>query len=384
VTATLEIQRDQVWWRTRQVKILLVVAHVPFLALSPVLTVTGLENCPAPIWLVLLLAIPIAFLQLRHSLAVASGVLSRLWPVTLTILGVLVYAPLVRYGWDWAAMQWTFIASAAMLLEGRTQKVLAAAPIFGTAIWAWIDSSLTGGDIPTDIYSAFYWLIGLSAGALCLYGATQLARAVDTLFATRADLAELTVGQERLRVSRDLHDLLGQSLSAISLKGDLALRLLSSGANSAAESEISELTTVARRALHEIRQVVRGEHQVTFRGELHGAAELLAAASIAVDIDIADMSLPAPLDQLLGWAVREGITNMLRHSQAAACSIRAASTNGVVMLEIVNDRAGHPGITGTGIAGLDERARTLSGSVIAGPLGDGRFRIRVEVPGGLA
>jgi two-component system sensor histidine kinase DesK len=192
-------------------------------------------------------------------------------------------------------------------------------------------------------------------------------------------LAELTVGSERLRVSRDLHDLLGQSLSAVSLKGDLAIALLQSDPP-AAEAEIRSLTEVAREALRDIRHVVHGEHPVTLRNETQGAAALLGAASIDAHIDVELQDLVPEVDELFGWATREGVTNMLRHSQAATCSIRATRQEGAALLEIVNDGARSTNGTGTGVTGLTERAQLLSGQVKAGRLEDGHYRLSVEVP----
>jgi two-component system sensor histidine kinase DesK len=369
----------ELWWNTRRSRGVLVAAHVPFLVLSPLITAVGLEEPPRSAWLVALLAIAIAALQLRHSFAAARGVLPRHWPFTLVALGLLVYVPMPWFVWDWANTQWMFIASVAMLMRGRARNVLLVAIVLGTAIWVLIDSALNGGTIRWDLYMVPYWVISLISGGACLYGASQLVRAVDALFATRAELAEVTVGRERLRVSRDLHDLLGQSLSAVSLKGDLAIALLHSDPP-AAEAEMRGLTQVAREALRDIRYVVYGQHPVTLLNETQGAAVLLAAASITAHIDVQLPNLAPQVDELFGWATREGVTNMLLHSEAATCSISATRQERTALLEIVNDGARSTNGSGTGIAGLTERAQSLSGQVDAGRLRDGQYRLCVEVP----
>src|SRR6266542_3787023 len=152
-----------------------------------------------------LAALAIGGLQLRHTLAAARGERPRGWQWTGLALLVLVYLPMVWFTWDWAAMQWFVVASALMLLRGWPAAIVAAAPVVATSVTAGVVVAL-----------------------------------VD-----RASAAAVAVGRERLRVSRDLHDLLGQSLSAVSLKGDLALRLLP-GDPSAARAEIQGLTGVAR------------------------------------------------------------------------------------------------------------------------------------------
>jgi two-component system sensor histidine kinase DesK len=369
----------EIWWSTRRSRSLLVVTLLPFLVLGPLITAVGLEEPPQPWWIVGPLAIAIGALQLRHSFAAARGVRPGGWSITLVALGFLIYVPLVWFQWDWASMQGLFIASVAMLLRGPAMKLFIVVPLLGTylaaVISAWIEAHL----VSEDVYFLFYWEISLVAGAVCLYGTTQLVRAVDGLFATRAEMAETTVGRERLRLSRDLHDLLGQSLSAVSLKGDLAIALLRSD-SSAAEAEIHGLTLVARDALRDIRHVVHGEHPISLRGESEGAAVLLAAASINAHIDVQLPNLAPQVEELFGWATREGVTNMVRHSQAGTCTITVTRRESAALLEIVNDGAGPTNASGTGIDGLTERAQALSGHVDAGLIGGGRYRLCVEVP----
>jgi two-component system, NarL family, sensor histidine kinase DesK len=189
----------------------------------------------------------------------------------------------------------------------------------------------------------------------------------------------LAIGQERLRVSRDLHDLLGQSLSAVSLKGDLAKRLLHRDL-AAARAEIEGLTKVARGALRDMRAVTSDQHAVSLPTETDGATALLQAAGVEARIDLDPLELPAAAEAVLAWAVREGVTNLLRHSEARVCSIPAVRRDGIVRLEIVNDGARPPTREGSGLAGLGERARALAGTVAAERTRDGRFRLAVELP----
>jgi two-component system sensor histidine kinase DesK len=373
---------SDLWWSTRRSRILLLAVHVPFLLVGPVTTVVGVADPPQNVWLVVCLAIPVAALQLRHSLAAARGMYPSHWRLTLAILGLLAFVPLPWFGADWASVGWFFASSAAMFLTGRPRIALLVVPIVSIAIWLGITAAVSPPplSIPTGLWSFCYWGVSLAGGTLCLYAASRLVRAVDELFATRAELAESVVGQERVRLSRDLHDLLGHSLSAVSLKGDLALALLRGGSRTAAEEEIRSLTDVAREALHDIRHVVQNERPVTLDIETAGAGVLLAAASINAVVDVGVENLPRPVDELLAWATREGVTNMLRHSEASRCVIRAARQDGAIVLEIINDGARSVSTGGTGISGLNERAQALAGSVTAGHLGDGRFRLRVRVP----
>ena len=352
--------------------------HLALLAVAPVFTITGFGGDAGSPAIVVLAALAIGALQLRHSFAAARGERPRGWPWTLLALTGLVYLPIVWFGMDWAPMQYFVIASAAKLLRGWP----AATP--GTPQLLPPPASVLGeapiGESPAQAtLSVVYWTVGLVTGAVALYGAARLVRVLDELEATRTELAELAIGRERLRISRDLHDLLGHSLSAISLKGDLARRLLHSDVH-AARAEIEGLTGVARNALRDVRAITRDEHAVSLRTEADGAAALLDAAGIRAHIDVDLPELARPTEEVLAWAVREGITNVLRHSQATTCSVTAVCRDGMVRLEIVNDGARPSAGWGSGLAGLAERARALSGSASGERMRGGRFRLLVELP----
>ncbi|HEY4190013.1 MAG TPA: sensor histidine kinase [Candidatus Limnocylindrales bacterium] len=218
--------------------------------------------------------------------------------------------------------------------------------------------------------------------SLTLYSQARLGRANRELDAARRDLAELAVAEERARIARDLHDTLGHSLSLIALKSELARRVLADDPDRAA-SEIADVERVAREALASVRETVSGYRQPTLAIELAGARSALAAAGIEGDVEPAPDGLPRDVDAVLGWAVREGVTNVLRHSEAANARIRVTAEGEVCAVEVVDDGIGHEshdGRPGTGIAGLRERASGLGGSVEAGPLPDRGFRLRVALP----
>ncbi|HZE50820.1 MAG TPA: histidine kinase, partial [Jatrophihabitantaceae bacterium] len=281
---------------------------------------------------------------------------------------------------DWDTVQWFVIASAAMLLRGPLAVLGVAGPIIGPAIAAGVVIADGHGSVPAVIVWSVYYLAIMVMGGAALYFSARLAGVLDELYAARTELAELAVGRERLRVSRDLHDLLGHSLSAVSLKGDLAMRLLPSDP-SAAQAEIESLTGVARSALRDMRAVARDEHVVSLRAELDAAAAVLAAADIETIADASLDDLSPDLEAVLAWAVREGATNILRHSTASRCSFVATRRDGVVRLEIVNDGVpSGPAGAGRGLTGVTERARALGGSASGAATGDGRFRLLVEVP----
>jgi two-component system, NarL family, sensor histidine kinase DesK len=232
--------------------------------------------------------------------------------------------------------------------------------------------------------SGMAWLV-LPTVAIGLW-ATAFVRQVATvaeLRAAREELARLAVSEERLRFARDLHDLLGHSLSLIALKSELAGRLLPSAPEKAA-TEVEDIEDVARQALREVREAVAGYRQPTLDEELAGAAEMLEAAGITCRIENEAGQLPGTTDAVLAWVVREGTTNVIRHSRAKNCRIILAREGEEIHAEITDDGRGESNgeATGSGLSGLAERVATLAGDVEADSLPDGGFRLRVSLPAG--
>jgi two-component system sensor histidine kinase DesK len=368
-------------WTVRHAPWLLVGLHLPFVVTPPLLTVTRRDDLSTGDAAVLVaVALALGGLQLHHSLAASHGGRPRAWLLSFLAVAALAYVPMWWYTWDWAVAQWMVMASAAMVLRRGPAALAVTLPVLGTgAVAAHTLITVDRTSVPLAVVWVVYYAVVLVMGAAALYGSARLVRVIAQLDAARTEVAELAVGRERLRVSRDLHDLLGQSLSAVSLKGDLAIRLLATDAD-AARAEIESLTGLARGALRDVRAVARDEHAVSLAAEVDAAAALLGAAGIAVRVDVDLVGTPAPVEEVLAWAVREGATNALRHSDATTCSITAHRAGSRARLEVVNDGARGTPSGGHGLAGLAERARELTGSVTARPIGEDRFRLVVEIP----
>jgi two-component system, NarL family, sensor histidine kinase DesK len=227
------------------------------------------------------------------------------------------------------------------------------------------------------------------------YTAARRSELVDKLRETRAELARMAVADERLRIARDLHDLLGHSLSLITLKAELAGRVIGADPDRAA-AEIADLETVARRSLGEVRAAVTSYRQPSLAAEIAAARQMLSAAGMDCRVDApASIELPAETDALLAWTVREGTTNVVRHSGARGVTITITVTGGEASADIADDgvgpawlagdapSAGGPGVGehGSGLTGLTERARLAGAQVTAGegPGGKG-FRLMVRAP----
>ncbi len=221
---------------------------------------------------------------------------------------------------------------------------------------------------------------------LDMVGFVRLGDALLQLQGARQELAHQAVTEERLRMARDLHDLLGHTLSLITLKSELAGRLLEKDPLAAAK-EVREVEREARQALHEVREAVAGYRQQTLQTELDAARQILEAAGIACSIEYDAEVISPSVDNVLSWVVREGTTNVIRHSRAQHCLIHITSTDEYARAEISND--GYLGENpktdkrGSGLSGLAERVARLGGylEAIQQPLaGMPGFRLFVEIP----
>jgi two-component system sensor histidine kinase DesK len=183
----------------------------------------------------------------------------------------------------------------------------------------------------------------------------------------RAEIARLAVADERLRIARDLHDLLGHSLSLIALKSELAGRLLPDH-NERATAEIRDIERVARTSLQDVREAVAGYRTRTFADEIAAARHILDAAGISLHEQIAVGDMPPDIEQMLGWLVRESVTNVIRHANASNVSISIVEQRRTIVAEIEDDGVGTPERdlhqSGSGLAGLRERTGVLGGTLV--------------------
>jgi two-component system sensor histidine kinase DesK len=366
----------------------LVAVHLPFTAFPALAAITRLRGLTAgDMALIAAAAAAAGGLQLRHSIAAARGRRPRGWPASFAALILLTNLPYLASGWyatGWPqVLGWFVFASALMLLPGLAGATAAVGATAAAVIPYAVHDYAVGFGFPQTVLFGCDYAAILAMGGLALYGSARLVAILGDLFAARTELAEHALARERARVSRDLHDLLGQSLSAVSLKGDLAIRLLPVDPP-AARREIESLTSVARSALSGMRAVARAEHDVSLAAETGSAQTVLTAAGAAVHVAVTLPGLPPALDAVLAWTVREGATNILRHSQPTAVEITASRAGGRIRLEMVNDGAQPAAGGGSGLAGLADRAAAVGGTAAGAYLGAGRFRLLVEVPEGAA
>ena len=187
-----------------------------------------------------------------------------------------------------------------------------------------------------------------------------LLRIVTELDATRDAAAALSVAEERLRFSRDLHDVVGRALSAIAVKSELAATLARRGDDRAA-AQMDEVRILAQESMADARKLVRGYRSIDVASELDGARSLLSAAGIATELVGETSMLDERAAEAAAWVVREGVTNILRHSEATYCRIELTDNS----IRLIND---HPQPStgrddGTGLSGLRERLVAVDGTL---------------------
>jgi two-component system sensor histidine kinase DesK len=214
-------------------------------------------------------------------------------------------------------------------------------------------------------------------GALAVFGLRRAIQRSVELNATRQDMAKLAVQEERNRFARDLHDILGHSLTVITVKAELAGKLIEANPTRAA-AEVADVESLARAALADVRAAVAGYRELSLAGELVAARAALQAAEIKADLPTTVDEVPEETRELFAWVVREGVTNVVRHSGAKRCRIRISAAQ----IEVLDDGKGPTpggGASGHGLTGLRERADLVGASVQVGEADGGGFRLAVRV-----
>ncbi|MEV6912111.1 sensor histidine kinase [Amycolatopsis sp. NPDC051071] len=220
-------------------------------------------------------------------------------------------------------------------------------------------------------------LVAVVSITAAMFFMANLVRAVRKLEAANQEIATLAVAGERERLARDLHDILGHSLTTITVKAGLARRMLESGKDDGrALQEIREVEGLTRSALSDIRATVSEYREVSLSAELVGARAALRAAEIDADLPHAVDNVAPALQRIFGYVLREAVTNVLRHSEAKRVKVRFGKT----WLEIEDDGQGGDEPAGNGLQGLAERLAAVGGTLTATTPSGGGWLVRAEVP----
>jgi two-component system sensor histidine kinase DesK len=238
----------------------------------------------------------------------------------------------------------------------------------------------------TDLASALNSLVNsILVGGVGI-GGRLLWQSYRELVAAREEIARLAVSEERLRFSRDLHDLLGQSLAVLVLKSELVNKQLPPDTDEATHQELRDIARVARKSLNDVREAASGYRRPSLAMEVVNARNALRAAGIGLLVEDTLGRVAAEQDSVLAWCLREGVTNVLKHSAATKCVLRLSRVDGDATLELVDDGRGAVRFDGggVGIIGLKERVELAGGKFQVGTEPEAGVHLRVILPAGQA
>ena len=208
--------------------------------------------------------------------------------------------------------------------------------------------------IPSWSASEDAWIALLGAGSACVFGRYIMEqRRMARILEQRTH--ELEINEERNRMARDMHDILGHSLTVIALKTELATRLVD-GAPDQAKAELTEVQSLARSALADVRATVNSYRELSLAGELARATSVLTSAGIRADLPLTVEAVDPELRELFAWVVREGVTNVVRHAHASHCKVELTSNS----IEVTDDGIGLDSAgagDGHGLEGLRQRCQ---------------------------
>ncbi|WP_330270090.1 histidine kinase [Lentzea sp. NBC_00516] len=315
----------------------------------------------------------IGYLQLGVFSRPSANLRSAKAYLALGAMALLVFVPVPFFAYAWGGMPGFLAGSCLLVLPGRVRWFVFVGVALANA------ATKAGPGIQLGLL-AYAVAASLVAG-LVVYGLSRLPSLVKQLETARSDLADLAVSQERLRFARDLHDLLGFSLSAITLKVELARKLIGERTDHALR-ELAEILGIAREALTDVRAVASSYRELSLADEIESARSVLTAAGVTATINVNGTELSPRSRTALATVLREGVTNLLRHSEASCCSITIDGDGRMASIDIVND--GAPAETrtdrGSGLANLATRTGAVGGSLLAQSSADGTYRLHAEVP----
>ena len=286
----------------------------------------------------------------------------------------------------WVAMLFCGALTAALTPLLSLPALFAVVLAGAAAVSAWSASTGGAGGSGPAFVGGFEYLLYIGVAALIYRVSAWTLRIMSELDRSRTAHARLSVAEERLRFARDLHDVLGRNLSLIAVQSELAAQLARRGDQDAA-GQMLEVRQVAHESLREMRAVVSGYRTADLGTELAGAQEVLRSAGMSCRVIGDAAGLPPDVQAALGWVVREGTTNIIRHSDATACTIElhildSPGAPRAVTLRMDNDRVHtlDAGSGGSGLLGLGERLAGLGGSITTGHPRNGHFRLEASLP----
>ncbi|WP_214413817.1 sensor histidine kinase [Sphaerisporangium fuscum] len=354
----------------------LLLIEIDYLATSALDIAHSVENgtgslTPAQILAAAVLVPPISLLQLRHVYPRPGGAPPRAWQVTVPLQIVLLLLALIVVGPAVPASYASLVGGVVLYQLRPPWSWLATVFLLVGAVeiaWGW-----------APLISQVNALLFTPAFLIPVYALCVLPVMLARLEEARREVTRLAVVKERLRIARDVHDLLGFQLSALVLKGELAGRVMAADPD-AGRAQLTELTGLAEHALASLRSITGERADLHLDEEVTAARSMLAAAGIEARVDLA-APIPPGLGGVLAIVLREAVTNVVRHSHARLCSIEASRDGGTYRLRVANDGVRPAGgeRSGTGLANLRSRAEEAGGRLLVRN-GPDRFSLTAEFP----
>jgi two-component system, NarL family, sensor histidine kinase DesK len=301
----------------------------------------------------------------------------------LTVLGTVLFVALYLTVASLNSKKWELVTLAGMVLlgvlyapfnSGASCFFIFAAALFPyvlesePAILSSIAAVVVVAALETWLLHLSGWFFFYAGGLAVVVGGSNIYFAQKTrmycqLQKANAEIEHLAKVAERERIARDLHDVLGHTLSVIILKSELAGKLLDRDPERA-KQEIADVERTSREALAEVRNTIRGYRACSLDSEIKQATQALQTAGITVKSEAAPLELTPAQQSVVGLVVREAVTNIVRHSNARNCSVRLMPQNGSCRLEIQDDGCGGSFVEGNGLRGMRERIEALGGTLI--------------------
>jgi two-component system sensor histidine kinase DesK len=249
-----------------------------------------------------------------------------------------------------------FTASFIPWVTGRTKPALIGLSALVTAVA--LDAALFHPQIGFSITSV---VVTLGVGLSNIHFAEKN-RADHKLRMAQGEIEHLAKVAERERIARDLHDVLGHTLSVIIVKSTLAGKLLEKYPEKA-RNEITDIEKVSREAMAEIRNTLRGYSTYKISEEIQRAESALSSAGVTLQSETAEVRMTPVQESVVALIMREAVTNVVRHAQARNCKVRLAANNGDCVFEIQDDGRGGSLLEGNGLRGMRERVEALGGTI---------------------
>lgn len=341
---------------------------------APVATSIGRSQSPADLLLAFLVLPLVIAVHMHHVREALAGRWRKRRRWTLAGQALVAYLPLVQFEEAWLGVPGLLAGSLLLLMPSP---------------YSWfVVTALAAAQVPvaqavgTSVSAGVYAALSVALTGLVTYGVVRLAASAAVSRAESQELAAAAARRERAGFLDEMHDLMGRFVTTVALKSELASRLVDAEPERA-QREMNEIVDAADEALARVRAVARGHGDLSLATESAAVRKLLDTAGVECRMSVSVTELPREVESVLARTLREGVTNVLRHSAAATCSLEVTDMGDRIKLVVVNDgvpRGSLGSQRGSGIRGLQQRAANVEGWLVGERMSAGRFRLVAELP----